>query len=1034
MKKFRRKRVPILEELQLTFLLLYLSSLCTVSESSCLHPAIPFAASYRNISGGMEEDSWKISYDCDTGFEMFGEKYRECTEEEWKPEELPLGVVTLGTLLMGKTGTVHEGNKCTETLSEKSPWWTVDLLRSHSIKYIRITTRCCDDNIVIKNAEIRVGDLTTPSQNPLCNWIPKALPLGSTEMIEFEVFSSDAISISSCSGSSPSVFGDLCFDFSPGEITGYESAENACGDISPSYHLINSLTEQGIDFITSKVKRLNNVDEISNVPSLMTWMGAYRKEDGSEGWYWSTGDPIQIPESELNWGRGQPNNYNNEQNCAVLDSELNWKWNDISCRISGVAVCQGSPNKCPHPPVNKGTYLTMDSNEEGGTLTYHCGKWSGEPITCKYVDCGQVPGLLDGEIHFIDGRTSYGAHILYKCKDNYSLMHGAKESICEENGWSGRAPRCVYTKCSVPDPLTYTCHQGYRPIGSLSRECLLGGVWSGDLNPPICHYVDCEDPVRIDNGEVVLLDARTTFGAEIEYSCYEDYIFSVPSAPVGGKISGHGRTVHTEVNYSCLPGHILSGNTKASCTRKGEWSAKPPSCQFVDCGAVPQLPNGNARYINGSTHLDSIVSYDSLLNIVVKEVFLLLKKEDGTQAGRVITRRCNSDTTWTGSNPLCEFVDCGTPDVSKNGKYKLANNGTYYGSVAFYSCETHFKIEGFEKRRCEASGKWMPDAPKCVETTCNELKAPLNGSMIITHNHVGGRATFKCDYGFDVKGDNDIRCLSSGSWSSWTPNCLQIDCGKPLPVENGRVFLVNGSTTIDSFLEVHCFPRFDREGPFERKCGEDGYWNGPEPKCVKPAKKIPLLSSSILEDNVIDGATNVRSDGSSGNENDDESSNVGLIIGVVLGLIVPSSGIRSMSSLSAPAPFRSPAGASVGMNGYTGVYGGGSHQAVLPPTATVGARPPPPIQMYSMEESPDDEDDLNSPDHRGPIYDTINDDSTSGGGGSTNSGYPPNVPSTFTPSVNGYASSKNNDYDVPEGSESGAQNAIVITNLAENEK
>uniref|UniRef100_A0A0K2TM37 Uncharacterized protein n=1 Tax=Lepeophtheirus salmonis TaxID=72036 RepID=A0A0K2TM37_LEPSM len=873
MKKFRRKRVPILEELQLTFLLLYLSSLCTVSESSCLHPAIPFAASYRNISGGMEEDSWKISYDCDTGFEMFGEKYRECTEEEWKPEELPLCTINVardkptnsssvsgsgysGNAVDGKTGTVHEGNKCTETLSEKSPWWTVDLLRSHSIKYIRITTRCCDDNIVIKNAEIRVGDLTTPSQNPLCNWIPKALPLGSTEMIEcaselsgrfvsismtgvervlsiceVEVFSSDAISISSCSGSSPSVFGDLCFDFSPGEITGYESAENACGDISPSYHLINSLTEQGIDFITSKVKRLNNVDEISNVPSLMTWMGAYRKEDGSEGWYWSTGDPIQIPESELNWGRGQPNNYNNEQNCAVLDSELNWKWNDISCRISGVAVCQGSPNKCPHPPVNKGTYLTMDSNEEGGTLTYHCevgykpsgnpkqtctgGKWSGEPITCKYVDCGQVPGLLDGEIHFIDGRTSYGAHILYKCKDNYSLMHGAKESICEENGWSGRAPRCVYTKCSVPDPvansyvkelpgknglyssgtkLTYTCHQGYRPIGSLSRECLLGGVWSGDLNPPICHYVDCEDPVRIDNGEVVLLDARTTFGAEIEYSCYEDYIFSgankkkkceengrwtrspiscniiqcpVPSAPVGGKISGHGRTVHTEVNYSCLPGHILSGNTKASCTRKGEWSAKPPSCQFVDCGAVPQLPNGNARYINGSTHLDSIVSYDCkrtylmvgdedsktrickldgkwsgrtpkckeircLLpprpnNTVISissterlhgtsvlrskltmttsyrigstlkyrcERGFLLKKEDGTQAGRVITRRCNSDTTWTGSNPLCEFVDCGTPDVSKNGKYKLANNGTYYGSVAFYSCETHFKIEG----------------------------------------------------------------------------------------------------------------------------------------------------------------------------------------------------------------------------------------------------------------------------------------------------------------------------------------------------
>ena len=35
---------------------------------------------------------------------------------------------------------------------------------------------------------------------------------------------------------------------------------------------------------------------------------------------------------EIEWGRGQPNNYNQEQNCAVLDSELDWRWNDISCK------------------------------------------------------------------------------------------------------------------------------------------------------------------------------------------------------------------------------------------------------------------------------------------------------------------------------------------------------------------------------------------------------------------------------------------------------------------------------------------------------------------------------------------------------------------------------------------------------------------------------------------------------------------------------------------------------------------------------
>jgi len=37
--------------------------------------------------------------------------------------------------------------------------------------------------------------------------------------------------------------------------------------------------------------------------------------------------------------------------------------------------------------------------------------WSGGPITCKHVDCGDVPGLLNGAVHVLDGRTTYGARI-----------------------------------------------------------------------------------------------------------------------------------------------------------------------------------------------------------------------------------------------------------------------------------------------------------------------------------------------------------------------------------------------------------------------------------------------------------------------------------------------------------------------------------------------------------------------------------------------------------------------------------------------
>ena len=38
--------------------------------------------------------------------------------------------------------------------------------------------------------------------------------------------------------------------------------------------------------------------------------------------------------SYIFWGEGQPNNYNREQNCAVLDSQLDWRWNDLSCKVN----------------------------------------------------------------------------------------------------------------------------------------------------------------------------------------------------------------------------------------------------------------------------------------------------------------------------------------------------------------------------------------------------------------------------------------------------------------------------------------------------------------------------------------------------------------------------------------------------------------------------------------------------------------------------------------------------------------------------
>ena len=46
----------------------------------------------------------------------------------------------------GDFGTEHDGKRCTETQSEPSPWWKVDLLKPYAVKVVRVTTRgCCGE-------------------------------------------------------------------------------------------------------------------------------------------------------------------------------------------------------------------------------------------------------------------------------------------------------------------------------------------------------------------------------------------------------------------------------------------------------------------------------------------------------------------------------------------------------------------------------------------------------------------------------------------------------------------------------------------------------------------------------------------------------------------------------------------------------------------------------------------------------------------------------------------------------------------------
>lgn len=101
------------------------------------------------------------------------------------------------------------------------------------------------------------------------------------------------------------------------------------------------------------------------------------------------------------WGKDQPNNYNGEQNCVVLDGGRNWLWNDVGCNLDYLHfICQHAPLSCGSPDSLQNTTVVGKNTTVGSTIDYLCPKghaligtskrncekngiWSGIAPTCK---------------------------------------------------------------------------------------------------------------------------------------------------------------------------------------------------------------------------------------------------------------------------------------------------------------------------------------------------------------------------------------------------------------------------------------------------------------------------------------------------------------------------------------------------------------------------------------------------------------------------------------------------------------------------
>ncbi|KAJ2954182.1 hypothetical protein O0L34_g2416 [Tuta absoluta] len=977
------------------------------SERRCGHPAVPANARV-SLSGATAGASGATAltsvpagvvatYECDEGYELFGARTRECTlRGDWTQEPPFCGTnvafrkpanqsttVRGGQASNGNDGertTEHDGKRCTETQREASPWWQVDLLRHYAVKVVRVTTRGCCGHQPLQDLEIRVGNSSSDLQrNPLCAWFPGTIdegvtktftcarPLvgqhvflqlvgveGSLSLCEVEVFTTEEFSNDRCAPAGApadvelAAFSKNCYEFNVNRGGSFDEARKQCqahgGD------LIHGFQGATSSFLTQELERRK-----SSLKTQLVWIGA-QKEPGltSRTWKWVDGSLVGRPA----WGKDQPNNYNGEQNCVVLDGGRGWLWNDVGCNLDYLHwICQYLPPSCGSPDKQLNTTIEGDSFRVGASIAYRCpeghmlvgdatreckqdGFWSGSAPSCKYVNCGGLPPIQDGEVTLVDGRTTHGARAQYSCRANHTLV-GAAERACGGGGaWGGEAPRCLFDWCPEPPPVagaavvvsghkagdlaTYTCQNGFILFGAPSVTCSLGGVWSGA--PPSCKYVDCGTPAQLHRGSFRLLNGTTTFGSVAQFSCEPDHWLAGvdtltcnrdgkwshdvptcelitcpdPEVPAGGYMEAYDYNVHSTIDFHCERGHRLLGEPSLVCQPDGEWSGESPKCEYVDCGKLPSLPYGSAELVNGTTHLGSVIQYSCTANFrlvgpvrrvctedhqwsdssprceeircpepIVAEHSIVSVTGNDRMHGRTLIRTASSASTssgntyrigalvkyrcergykvlgeslstcedtgrWSGVTPTCQYVECGDPGRLENGKVTLATNATYYGAAALYECDTNWQLDGVSRRLCQDNGTWSAEPPVCKEITCPDPMLATRTSTGLTAAtsslSVGGEAQYRCERGYTMRGNSSRRCLPRGLWSGAPPVCFPIDCRSPGTIDNGRVIVSNG-TLFGSSVEYHCLPQFQRQGPFLRKCQDDGKWSGEEPSC-----------------------------------------------------------------------------------------------------------------------------------------------------------------------------------------------------------
>uniref|UniRef100_A0A8C4SUT0 Complement component receptor 1-like protein n=1 Tax=Erpetoichthys calabaricus TaxID=27687 RepID=A0A8C4SUT0_ERPCA len=396
-----------------------------------------------------------------------------------------------------------------------------------------------------------------------------------------------------------------------------------------------------------------------------------------------------------------------------------------------------------------------------GTFRITCteSNWSSPTLVCVRKDCGSPPQLYNGDFDVTEG-IEFGATILAKCNEGYTLL-GPKSILCAANEqWEGGDPYCEVVKCEEPPKIkngqitnlpigsvtfgtviTYQCLRGSL-IGNASIVCDISGEYSS-LPPNCTEGISCPN--------VILDNSIKTQGF--------------------GPIYNYGDTI----TFACNNDYRINGSKTVICGSDNQWSPLP-TCQRIICANVPNLENGRKKSDNGPPY-----NFKDTIYFTCEGGYRLIGSHSIT---------CNENDEWSSELPTCKRIVC--PDVKdlENGKKTPRPDSPYYfNGIISFACDAGYRLVGKQTITCNENEEWSSELPTCERIICPDVVVK-NGSKICGHGapyYMNDILHFICNTGYTMMGSNTITCQEDGHWSSEPPSCMVFSCGTPDILHNGKI-------------------------------------------------------------------------------------------------------------------------------------------------------------------------------------------------------------------------------------------------------